>query len=524
MSKLPILGVAAAALVFGISVPAQAATSAQITLSNGTLTNVACPVTLQLSGFVTGPPNVPFEYWFENTRNGVRETTGKVGALMPPTGVAPIGGSITIGESTDAAKENHVQVQAASMGQRSPALSNVAAFTVTCRSRYLTRSGAVTADSRPAPRASRGPVSADPVIVPQPMPPPQRSATRVQPAAPLSAVKWQPTPTPVVPAPTGLQSTLDPQVCGAHAGLAGFICLATIPAGYLTLVWDWSPSAQFAQIDGYKIYRVDSGQRTVVGTQSAGITLNAFQQPAAGFPGQCFAVSAYNGASESTLSSPFCPTGGSTTQTISLPATPQRNSEEEHGYQTGMFVAFHDRLRSEGEAKPSGFQVGFASATSHGGLLGSDSSVNIAWRYALLFDTAGLTGRTIYHASLKLHVSKSLVFRPDETTWARFYAPAANADPRDVLVSCATNVGIPGEAWWQTQTWLTADFGTGVAPGRIRGPEVSIDVTKIVADWAAGRIDNYGLVLKGESEEMNAFKDDSCLTRFANPVLEVAYY
>jgi hypothetical protein len=24
---------------------------------------------LELNGIVTGPPNVPFEYWFENVRN-----------------------------------------------------------------------------------------------------------------------------------------------------------------------------------------------------------------------------------------------------------------------------------------------------------------------------------------------------------------------------------------------------------------------------------------------------------------------
>mgnify|MGYP001439717685 CR=1 FL=1 len=64
-----------------------------------------------------------FECWFEDVRNGVPVRAGKVAVLIPPTRVAPITGSISIGESTDDAKDNHVQVQPANVGQRNPALS-----------------------------------------------------------------------------------------------------------------------------------------------------------------------------------------------------------------------------------------------------------------------------------------------------------------------------------------------------------------------------------------------------------------
>jgi hypothetical protein len=63
-----------------------------------------------------------------------------------------------------------------------------------------------------------------------------------------------------------------------------------------------------------------------------------------------------------------------------------------------------------------------------------------------------------------------------------------------------------------------------VNPGRVHGPDVALDVTKIVADCASGRASNYGFVLKGDSEDMGAFKNDWCLSTLASPSLEIVYY
>jgi hypothetical protein len=299
-----------------------------------------------------------------------------------------------------------------------------------------------------------------------------------------------------------LTSTVDPQVCGAHAGLAGFICLASIPAGYLTLVWDWAPSTAYQDLDGYRIYRVDGGRRTLVETQtSADIKIQAFQQPPSGFAGQCFAVSAYKGGAESALSAPFCPGRGSATQTVTLNATQQRSSYISGGDTTGFspFVGGYG-----GQGTESGLLVGYASSTKKS--LTGDDFHNVAHRVGFLFDTAGVRGRSIYRASLKLHVLASQVGTAHDTAW-----------------SCASAIGIAFDSWWQSQTWINGEFGD-VNPGRVHGPDVALDVTKIVADWASGRASNYGFVLKGDSEDMGAFKNDWCLSTFATPTLEIVYY
>jgi hypothetical protein len=115
-------------------------------------------------------------------------------------------------------------------------------------------------------------------------------------------------------------------------------------------------------------------------------------------------------------------------------------------------------------------------------------------------------GRSIYRASLKLHVLASQVGTAHDTAW-----------------SCATAVGIAFDTWWQSQSWINGEFGD-VNPGRVHGPDVALDVTKIVAEWASGRVSNYGFVLKGESEDMGAFKNDVCVSTVAIPSLEVVYY
>jgi hypothetical protein len=457
-------------LVFACWAQAQATTSAQLGILGGTQTNARCPLTLQLSGIVTGSPNLPFEYWFLNTRNGFRETSGVVTAMMPATGVAQITGSITIGVSTDPAKVNHVQVLASGQGQPTPTLSNEAAFSVTCGTGFPSR---------------------------------QTSATSIGPMGRTGIVAL-PGGLAIVPsAPTGLTSTLDPKVCGDHAGFAGFICLATIPAGHLTLVWDWAPSTAYQDLDGYRIYRVDGGRRTVVGTQnSADIKIQAFEQPASGFAGQCFAVSAHKNGAESALSVPFCPSGGSTTQKIVLYATQQRSVAIYAGDTTGL--AGLASSRSSGPRPSDSLKVGYLS-TANKVVLG-DSFGNLAYRTGLQFNTESLMGRSIYRALLKLHVWTSQVGASNDTFW-----------------SCATAIGIAADSWWGSQSWINGEFGE-VNPGRVHGPDVALDVTKIVADWASGRATNFGLVLKGDSEDMGAFRSDACLSTFSNPSLEVVYY
>jgi hypothetical protein len=485
MRKLFFAGVAAAQIV-GFSSPAGAMAFAQLSITGASQAQARCPVTLPLVGFVGGAPNVPFEYWFVTAVDGVRVTRGKVRAMMPATGVAKVADSLVIGGSTNATKANSVQVAALGLGESTPTLSNEAAFSVTCGTGVLSIPGMTTMETRPSP------------------PPRQTSATSIGPTGRTGLVALSGGMAIVPSPPSGLTSTLDPRVCGDHAGLAGFICLATIPAGYLTLVWDWAPSTAYRDLDGYRIYRVDGGRRTLVDTQtSADIKIQAFQQPASGFAGQCFAVSAHKGGAESALSAPFCPGRSSSTQTVTLNATRQRSSYISRGDTTG-FSPVVGGYGNQGTSSEFGLVVGYASYTKK--RLMGDDFYNVAHRVGFLFDTAGVRGRSIYRASLKLHILASQVGTSHDTAW-----------------SCATAIGIAFDSWWESQSWINGEFGD-VNPGRVHGPDIALDVTKIVADWASGRASNYGFVLKGESEDMGAFRDDTCLSTLATPSLEIVYY
>ena len=52
-------------------------------------------------------------------------------------------------------------------------------------------------------------------------------------------------------------------------------------------------------------------------------------------------------------------------------------------------------------------------------------------------------------------------------------------------------------------------------PGVATGPDVSYDVTQLVRDWANGS-PNYGMVLLGDEENLDAFTERGCETTYLN--------
>src|ERR1700680_3053232 len=80
---------------------------------------------------------------------------------------------------------------------------------------------------------------------------------------------------PAIPAPRNLNYTNDSGVCSQHfpVPLAGPLACAASVKSLLTLIWDWSPrncNGCPTDVDGYKVYRVDGGQHSLVATQSQG--------------------------------------------------------------------------------------------------------------------------------------------------------------------------------------------------------------------------------------------------------------
>jgi hypothetical protein len=295
-----------------------------------------------------------------------------------------------------------------------------------------------------------------------------------------------------LPTPGALGSTVDPQVCSNHAGFGGGLaCAAQLPQGRLALVWNGSAAA----VDGYYVYRVDGGQRARIGRQANGKDVTVYivdPVPQGGYAGKCYAVSAYRGSNESDLSPAFCAGGGSVVQTVVLRPAQLRS----------MSLLTHFGPHDFGEWK-----VGYAFHTDRE--LFFDNSFNWIDRAAFLFDHSAFASKKIYGAWFRFTVSKTIL----------------NAKGNiDHYTSCATRIGTARDLSWQHGDWIEAD--EVVHPGEIRGPEVSIDVTKIVVGWAMFPDHNHGLVMMGDHDDIDAFTDAQCETSFDPRAvsLEVQYY
>lgn len=304
--------------------------------------------------------------------------------------------------------------------------------------------------------------------------------------------------------PSNVHSTGSGLDCGAHVGpLGALVCPDMIKSGDLLLIWDWAAAAGPTDIDGYRVYRVDSSLRQLVYTRAnkKDLTLVDVPKPAGGYTGKCYAVSAYVGARESALSQSFCAGSSSVAKTVRLSAIHTRSSHLYHfdtgNAFTGNFVEVPDETL---------LNVGFSySATQH--TLG-DTVDNGIHRAAVAFDLSALANRRLVAANLHLTIASSVGLGNNH--------------------SCATNVLTGTEFWWQNSGWIEVPAGDhgalslNVAPTDT-GPDISADVTQFVAPWLIGQ-PNYGFVLINTDENLGAFTNKRCLTAYTNPTLELTYY
>jgi hypothetical protein len=303
-------------------------------------------------------------------------------------------------------------------------------------------------------------------------------------------------------APMGLTSTVDPQVCSNHAPFAGGLACATLlPQGRLALVWN----ASGAPVDGFNVYRVDGGQRSRVGRQANGKDVTVYivdPVPAGGYTGKCYAVSAYKGAQESEVGPSYCPGTGSVVQTVTLAPLHIRSVvTRRSSIDTSVFGGDPRNQNYDDGRISAGYRywryVSFV----------SDGFDNDLSRTGLYFDTAPFAYKKIRAARLKLTVDTAEVgpdYHKDHTT------------------SCVARVGVGKEQWWPPRNdWIEAY--DKLNPGMYQGPTLALDVTEIVKDWARSPNNNYGLVLMGSKENLDAFTNDSCVTAYFRDqiVLEV---
>jgi hypothetical protein len=315
-------------------------------------------------------------------------------------------------------------------------------------------------------------------------------------------------------APIGLGSTTDPTICTQHGGFgAGLACKALLPQGRLVLVWDYRSGVTPAA--GFHVYRVDGGARQRVDNLAITPDLTVFivdPPPAEGYAGACYAVSAYGGGRESDLSPAFCAGGGSTVQTVTLSPTQWRSTGRGHHKDSHLGnEEFSYNTQPDGLAE-AGFVYG-TNKTAFG-----DVSDNVIYRLGILFDVNALANRRIQSAQLKMRVDNAWT---QEWPWPDSKTGPTRGPPNDHSTSCIAQIGVGRAYWWNYQDWLDASV---VSRNEYVGPNISIDVTSIVKGWASGE-DNFGFVLMGEEENLNAFTEEACLTSYlGNQIsLEVQY-
>jgi hypothetical protein len=297
--------------------------------------------------------------------------------------------------------------------------------------------------------------------------------------------------------PINLRGAAGGPDCAAHVGLIGaLVCPDMIKSGDVLLVWDWQPPAGSTPIDGYRVYHMNGLSKlpALVATRTKDLTLLDLPKPPGGYTGQCYSVSAFAGTAESAPSAEFCAGTGSAATTTRLSATHLRWSFRSRNQPGSPFTqVFHG-------GEDDGFQVGFQyTADTH---TFGDQSTATYYRAAMAFDLSALQTRRLVSASLRLNIAAS--------------SGSGNNH------SCATDVGTGTEFWWQNSGWIEGQFGGGVAPTDT-GPVISADVTPLVAQWLRGE-PNYGFVLRNSDENLDAFTNKECITKYASPVLEITYY
>lgn len=482
-----------AALLVVARIPAQAAVSAAA-LSAATPTYTgACPTTMAFTGTITGMPGTTFQYSFNRYINGVQQVHNVGAATLPGSGTLTVSDAIGISTSSTGINFDQIWVHNISGGQ-GDVYSNRAPFSVACGT-----------GATPTPGTSPGGTS-----------PPGAAGKfgRAQTLLDPDDAARNPA------APSDIKTSGDPKACAAHMAnplVAGLLCQPIAAAGKLFILWIWHPHPGCfhcpQDVDGFKIYQTDASRttRTYLTQTSAGpgATVSVLNTPPGGFVGKCYSVTAYKGAKESTLAQPTCiasaPALGATT--VTLPAAKVRSSTQSHYKITGAMGALKPDSDEHSGRSDATLMAGFyhnATKEPEG-----DTSGNAIVRGAVLFDIASLLGRPLQKAVLHLHVG--LTHFSHDT-----YVNA----PRDDSMSCAQELGTGTTQWWTTTDWIEADWIDN--PSR-HGPSVDVDVTTTVRAWMNGA-PNYGFVVRGDSEDLNVFRSDTCETTYDSATLTVTHF
>ena len=459
------LALGALCILFVLPRQADAAiTAASMSLVGSSPINATCPLNVQFKGTITGTPGTVFTYSLNRFVNGAQQVVNGATVPMPASGSIAVNDAISISSSANGNTFDQIWVHNISGGQ-SDVYSNKAIFAVNCGGLIL-----------PGLHL---------VVVP--------------------------------PAPDSLTNTTDPPTCTNHAGLGGGLaCYAGIPKGQLALIWNWSPRSGVPNVDGFRVYRVDGAQHTLIYNQANGkdATLALVDPPADGFNGKCYVVTSYLGKGESPDSNYFCAggyQGGAIVESFNLTLShlnPVWHSYHFSGGGPGC------GLSQVGTGPVSGNNVGYIhSYDSSAGLTCQETTVVAQTAIAFELGAAGIVLRNP-KASVQ---SATLSFRRTDGT----------------NTSCLAGLRLPTVDWTSAQDLIpNTDYYRNIPTGNgtsvngdgvvISGSNYSFAVQKPINDWAKGLAPNYGFLLTGPNEDTSGYHDNNrCFSTFGGFALSV---
>ena len=372
---------------------------------------------------------------------------------------------------------------------------------------------------------------------------PSSGGSRPVTPAPRPTAKPTPKPPPLA-APTGVRPVQSKHDCASALSLLAAVCDSAVKAGVLQLIWHDSAT----KLTGYKVYRVDGGRHTLVLTLTNGPSpkYGAISKPNGGYGHACYAVTANLGQRESARSASYCVRQGATATTATFTPAHVRS------YVTISNPGLYDPNNNNGQLplstllswlQKSGFDKLVPSQVSNSqraasingtGYVGYQSAyvsepnptngefytgtnhgyVTIKSRAGYDFNLGKLANRSIYSAILTLDVSQT---SRDTSSHNGF----VTSD-----YSCADRYLLGKDFWW-SQSGPLNNAASGAEFSQGAGPVVTIDVTKTVADWAAGA-PSYGFILSNALADVSgakpAYPDLACFTKYYTAQLKVIYF
>ncbi len=318
-------------------------------------------------------------------------------------------------------------------------------------------------------------------------------------------------------APTGLAATNDQTVCTQHGGFAaGLACHALLPQGRLALVWSYGKDNR---VKGYRVYRVDGGQQSLVYTQDGGVDAHSWvvdPLPHGGYAGKCYAVSAYGTSEESKPSAAACLDPDQSIQKLSFSPLQIRQYYKVNRKGRDPADGTLDRLYAVGYNYTTTKSVNVSVNPYNGVGVALDDYVNNISEVGVLFDDDALLFTSQGHLR-NAHILSAKLLLTVDGSWTQANIHFPDDAPNEHQTSCIARIGAANNFWWSDRQWVQSY--AELAPGIVYGSTVSYDVKNIVSGWIDKLASNpfdvpKGFVLKGAEENLTAFTEKSCVTRY----------